>query len=241
MQDRRTEPSPESRSTAEPPDDRKGHRDRLRARFLADGGAAMPDYELLELLLFSAIPRRDTKPIAKALIARFGSYADVLRAAPADLKTVPDMGDVAVATLKVVAAAAERLARHAVIDRPVLSSWDRLIEYLRISMGHARNEQFRVLFLDTKNALIADEVQQTGTVNHTPVYPREVLRRALEVGATAIIMVHNHPSGDPTPSQADIAMTREVKDAGASLGVALHDHVIITRANYRSMRAMGLI
>jgi DNA repair protein RadC len=228
--------------TAETPDDdRKGHRGRLRQRFLAGGSAALHDYEILELLLFLALPRQDTKKVAKALISRFGSYGEVILATPADLKTVDGVGDAIVVALKTVAAAAERLARHQVIDRPVLSSWDRLIEYLRISMGHGRTEQFRVLFLDTRNALIADEVQQTGTVNHTPVYPREVLKRALEVGATAIIMVHNHPSGDPTPSQADIAMTREVKDAGASLGIALHDHVIITRANYRSMRAMGLI
>ena len=221
--------------------DHIGHRQRLRERFTESGGAALADYELLELLLFQAIPRRDTKPIAKALMKRFGTYAGVLHAAPAELRRVEGVGDAAVVALKTVAEAATRLAREDVMDEPVLSSWDRLIAYLRIGMGREKTEQFRILFLDTKNKLIADEMQQKGTVNHTPVYPREVIKRALELSATAVIMVHNHPSGDPEPSKADIEMTREVREAGAKLGVTLHDHVIIARGGYSSFKTMGLI
>ena len=218
-----------------------GHRKRLRARFLKSGGEALHDYELLELVLFATIQRRDTKPIAKALIERFGGYAEVVAADPAALTTVKGVGDVAAVAIKAIGAAAERLARERVMDRPVLSSWDRLLAYLRIGMGYKPTEQFRILFLDARNILIADEAQQEGTVNHTPVYPREVIKRALELGATAIIMVHNHPSGDPTPSQADVAMTREVMEAGTRLGIALHDHVIITRARHASFKALGLL
>ena len=218
-----------------------GHRERLRERFLKDGGAAFADYELLELLLCSVIQRRDTKPIAKALLDRFGGYADVLRADPKALAKVDGMGDAAVVALKSIVEAAGRLAREEVSDRPVIGSWDRLIAYLRTRMAHLETEEFRVLFLDSRNQLIDDEVQQTGTVNHTPVYPREVVKRALERNATAIIMVHNHPSGDPQPSRADVEMTKEVREAGEKLGIKLHDHVIIARSGHASLKLMGLL
>lgn len=221
--------------------DHIGHRKRLRDRFANGGGEALADYELLELCLFQAIPRQDTKPIAKALLKRFGTYAAVLHAAPDDLRQIKGMGDAGVIALKTVVEAAIRLARVEVLDQPVLSSWDKLIDYLRIGMGQKKTEQFRILYLDTKNKLIADELHQEGTVNHTPVYPREVVKRALELSAVAIIMVHNHPSGDPTPSRADIDMTKQMRDVGAPLGVTLHDHIIISRSDYSSFKAMGLI
>ncbi|NQU69023.1 MAG: DNA repair protein RadC [Rhodospirillales bacterium] len=221
--------------------DHIGHRKRLRDRFANGGGEALADYELLELCLFEAIPRQDTKPIAKLLLKRFGTYAGVLHAAPDDLRDVKGMGDAAVIALKTVVEAATRLARAEILNQPVLSSWDRLIDYLRIGMGQKKTEQFRILFLDTKNKLIADELHQEGTVNHTPVYPREVVKRALELSAVAIIMVHNHPSGDPTPSRADIDMTKQMRDVGAPMGVTLHDHIIISRSDYSSFKAMGLI
>ena len=218
-----------------------GHRDRLRDRFLNRGGNSLHDYEILELLLFQAIPRRDTKPIAKALVKRFGSYADVLRAEPAELRKVDGVGKAAVVAIRVVAEAATRLAQKESLDGEVLNSWDRLVDYLRARMAHEKKECFRVLFLDTKNRLIEDEEQQRGTVNHTPVYPREVMKRALELTASAVIMVHNHPSGDPAPSKADIEMTRQVRDVGKSLGITLHDHVIVARGGHSSFRAMGLL
>lgn len=218
-----------------------GHRGRLRRRLLAAGPDSLPDYELLELVLFSALPRQDVKPLAKALLHHFDSFAGVISAPPGRLAEVPGVGDAVVATLKVVQAAAQRLARDEVMTRPVIGSWQKLLDYCRASMAREANEHFRVLFLNRRNELIADEVQQRGTVDHTPVYPREVLKRALELGATAVIMVHNHPSGDPTPSAADIAMTREVKEAGDKLGVALHDHVIIGRNGHASFRTLGLI
>ena len=218
-----------------------GHRNRLRKRFLQAGADSLHDYELLELLLFQAIPRRDTKPLAKALIKRFGSFSAVIQADPTALQEVKGVGGNVVIALKTVAAAVSLLTREEVLEKTVLGSWDRLLAYLRVKMAHEKKEQFRILFLDTKNTLIMDEVQQTGTVNHTPVYPREVIKRALELGATAIIMVHNHPSGDPTPSDADVEMTREVQDAGEKLGVMLHDHVIIARNGHTSLRSMGLI
>jgi DNA repair protein RadC len=217
------------------------HRKRLRARFLAGGEEALPDYELLELMLFQAKARGDVKPLAKQLIERFGSFAGVISATPETLREVKDVGPATITVLKSIRAAAVRLAREEALEKPVISSWDRLIAYCRASMAHDRTERFRVLFLDTKNKIIHDEVQQTGTVNHTPVYPREVVKRALEVGATAIIMVHNHPSGDATPSPADIEMTQEVQRAAASLGIALHDHVIITRAGHNSFKSLGLL
>ncbi len=218
-----------------------GHRRRLRERFMLGGADALADYEMLEIVLFHAIPRQDTKPIAKALLKRFGSYAGVLHAEPGALGEVKGVGRSAVVALKAVAEAAIRLAREDVMDRPVLSSWTKLIRYLRSGMAHDRIETFRILFLDAKNTLIADERQQTGTVNHTPMYPREVIKRALELGATAVIMVHNHPSGDPTPSQADIQMTHELRDIGAGLGIRLHDHVIVARGGHTSFKEMGLL
>ena len=220
--------------------DHLGHRERLRDRFLDRGADALADYEILELLLFQALPRRDTKPVAKALVRRFGSYAGVLRAAPAELGEIDGVGKAAVAAIRVVAEAATRLAREESLGGEILDSWDRLVAYLRVRMAHEKTECFRVLFLDTKNRLIGDEELQRGTVNHTPVYPREVMKRALELAATAVIMVHNHPSGDPSPSRADIKMTYELRQIGKSLGVTLHDHVIVARGGHSSFRAMGL-
>ena len=219
----------------------EGHRERMRNRILAGGGDTMADYELLEMVLFIALPRIDTKTLSKTLIARFGSYAAVIAAPPEELREVKGVGESAVATLKVVQLAAQRLARAEVLDRPVLNNWDRLMDYLHAVLARERVEQFRVLFLDTRNRLLADEAQARGTVNHTPVYPREVVKRALELHATALILVHNHPSGDPTPSRDDIAMTREVREAAAVLGIALHDHVIIGNGKYLSFRREGLL
>jgi DNA repair protein RadC len=205
------------------------------------GGAdAMPDYELLELLLFAAIPRRDTKPLAKQLIKRFGSFAGVIAAPIAELATA-DLSENTIALIKLVQAAGLRLGKQQLLDRPVLSSWAALTDYLRAAMAHETNEQFRLLFLDRKNALIAEEVQARGTVDHTPVYVREVVKRALELGATALILVHNHPSGDPAPSRADIEMTRDIVRAATPLGVTIHDHIIVGRGEPASLRALGLI
>lgn len=218
-----------------------GHRDRLRERFLRGGTDAVHDYELLELMLFAAIPRRDVKPIAKALLNKFGSVAGVVTAKPEWLMQVEGVKEAAATALKAAEAVAVRMLRDQVMDRPVISSWDALIDYCTASMAYRDTEQFRILFLDRRNRLIADELQQKGTVDHTPVYPREVVKRALELQASAIIMVHNHPSGDPTPSQADITMTRTVRDVSEPLGVVLHDHVIVGRGSYTSMRSQGLI
>lgn len=221
--------------------DHSGHRDRLRTRFRKGGGAAFEDYELLELLLFSALPRQDTKPIAKALIHRFGSFAGVLAAPKPLLKEVTGVGDKVADTLKVVQASAIRYAKGQVNERQLLSSWSQVVNYLKTAMAHSDIEEFRILFLDKKNGLIADEVQQTGTVDHTPVYPREVIRRALELSATALILVHNHPSGDPTPSRADIQMTRQIIDIAKPLGVEIHDHIIVGRFGEISFRGLQLI
>ncbi len=218
-----------------------GHRQRLRARFMQSGGDALPDYELMELVLFSAIPQGDVKPLAKHLIDRFGSFAEVISAPPERLKEIKGLGDVSIATLKVIQAAAQRLTQGQVLDRPVLGSWHALLDHCQATMAYDKTEQFRVLFLDRRNTLIADEVQQQGTVDHTPVYPREVVKRALELEASAIIMVHNHPSGDPTPSRADITMTQEVRDAAARLGITLHDHLVIGRGQHASFKSLGLI
>jgi DNA repair protein RadC len=217
-----------------------GHRQRLRDRFMTGGADALPDYELLELLLFSAIPRRDTKPLAKQLIARFGDFAGVISAPPAQL-ALEGLSDNTIATLKLIQAGAHRLGRQRVMTQPILSSWSALTEYLHSAMARETNEQFRLLFLDRKNRLIGDEVQARGTVDHTPVYVREVVKRALDLGATALILVHNHPSGDPTPSRADIEMTRDIARAAAPLGVTIHDHIIIGRGEPASLRAMGLL
>jgi DNA repair protein RadC len=217
------------------------HRERLRARFLETGGAALADYELLELLLFLAIPRQDVKPLAKALIGEFGSFAGVLAAEPARLRAVAGVGPATVTMLKAVYAAAGRVAGAGVARRDVIGSWDALLAYCRAAMAFEPVEQFRVLFLDRKNGLIADEAQARGTVDQTAVYPREVMKRALEVGAAAIILVHNHPSGDPTPSAADVAMTRAVAEAGEKLGIAVHDHVVVGSSGHASFRALGLL
>ncbi|MEP9373333.1 DNA repair protein RadC [Mesorhizobium sp. KR1-2] len=218
-----------------------GHRQRLRERFRQSGPETLSDYELLELLLFRSIPRADTKERAKALLKRFGSLAEVLGAPEHLLREVENIGEGAAMDLKIVAAAAQRMTRGEIEGREVLSSWDRVLDYCRASMAFEAREQFRILFLDKKNTLIADEVQQTGTVDHTPVYPREVVRRALELSATAVILVHNHPSGDPTPSRADIDMTKTIIEAARPLGIAVHDHIIIGKKGYASMKGLLLI
>ena len=218
-----------------------GHRDRLRARLRDAGPDALADYEFLELVLFRALPRRDVKPLAKALLQRFGSFAEVIAAPPALLREVDGMGDAAVAELKIVQGAAARLARGEVRQRPVLSSWSSVLDYCRTAMAFAERESFRILFLDKRNQLIADEVQQTGTVDHTPVYPREVVRRALELSATALVLVHNHPSGDPTPSRADIQMTKQIVDVARSLGIEVHDHIIVGREGHASLKGLQLM
>jgi len=218
-----------------------GHRQRLRTRFRKGGAAAMPDYELMELVLFRALPRRDTKPVAKALLERFGSFAEAISAEPELLMEIKGLGKSSVTEIKLIHAAALRLMQGQVMDRPVLSTWSTLLGYCRASMGYAKKEQFRILFLDKKNRLIADEVQQEGTVDHTPVYPREVIKRALELSSTAIILVHNHPSGDPTPSQADIDMTKQIILAANSLHITVHDHIVIGRTSEVSFRSRGLI
>lgn len=218
-----------------------GHRERLRSRFREAGAEALADYELLELILFRAIPRRDVKPLAKALLKRFGSFADVLAAPEARLAEVEGVTTTVTTELKLVHAAARRMGRAEIARRPVLSSWAALIDYCRTAMAFAEREQFRVLYLDRKNALIADEVQGVGTVDHTPVYPREVVKRALELSSTAVILVHNHPSGDPTPSRPDILMTQQIVDIARPLGITVHDHIIVGRDGHASFRALKLI
>ncbi|GAB5505789.1 MAG: DNA repair protein RadC [Rhizobiaceae bacterium] len=218
-----------------------GHRQRLRDRFAKDGASGLQDYELLELMLFRIIPRADTKATAKALLARFGSFPEVLGAPLNLLQEVEGIGKTAALEIKVFAAAAERMARGAIASRQVLSSWAEVINYCRAAMAFEPREQFRILFLDRKNLLIADEVQQTGTVDHTPVYPREIVRRALELSATAIILVHNHPSGDPTPSRADIDMTHTIINTATPLGITVHDHIIIGRDGHTSMKGSQYI
>ncbi|GAB4123080.1 MAG: DNA repair protein RadC [Rhodothalassiaceae bacterium] len=222
-------------------DDVSGHRKRLRARFLASAGKGMPDYELLELILMGAVARRDMKPLAKHLLKVFGSYESVISASPERLLAVEGVGEGIVVALKIVEASAVRLAQSRVLNRPAVSNWQALLDYLHASMSHAPKEQFRILFLDRKNVVIADEVQQQGTVDHTPVYPREVIARALELHASALILVHNHPSGDPTPSRGDIEMTREIAEAGRKLGVTVHDHLVIGRSGHASFKSLGLI
>jgi DNA repair protein RadC len=218
-----------------------GHRARLRHRFRDGGADAMPDYELLELTLFAVLPRRDTKPMAKALLARFGSFADVIAAPRARLLEVKGVGEAVANHLKIIEAAAHRLAKTNVIGRAALSSWAALVDYCTAAMAREQAEQFRVLFLDRKNILIADEVQAKGTIDHTPVYPREIVKRALELGASSIILVHNHPSGDPTPSRADIEMTRDIASAAKALGIGLHDHLVIGRSGHASFKSLGLL
>ncbi len=218
-----------------------GHRDRLRQRFNTAGQDSLADYELLELLLFRAIPRRDVKPLAKILIARFGSFAEVLAARPERLREIPGLSTGAITELKIVEAAARRLTRGAIKARQTLASWTEVLDYCRATMAFAEQEEFRVLFLDKRNVLITDEVQGRGTVDHTPVYPREVIRRALELSATALVLVHNHPSGDPTPSTTDIRMTHEIIAIAKPLGIAIHDHLIVGRNGHSSLRALKFI
>lgn len=219
-----------------------GHRDRLRQRFLGQGADALADYELVELLLFQAIPRRDVKPLAKALLARFGSLWGLV-SAPADTLAADfRLSDSAIAAIRVVGAAALRMARDEVINRPILSSWEKLLDYCTGAMAHEPTEQFRLLFLDRRNHLIRDEVQQRGTIDHTPVYPREVVKRALELGASALVLVHNHPSGDPTPSKADREMTKAIVQAASALGLVVHDHLIVGKGHRPySFKANGLM
>jgi DNA repair protein RadC len=218
-----------------------GHRERLRDRFHSAGPDALSDYELLEMALFPALPRRDTKPLAKSLLKAFGSFAEVIHAPVARLREIDGIGDASINQLKLIAAAASRVAKGEVKQRTALSSWNDVIDYCRSSMAFADKEQFRLLFLDKRNRLIADEVQQTGTVDHTPVYPREVIKRALELSATALILVHNHPSGDPTPSQADIQMTKAIIDIATPLGISVHDHIIVGKGGHASLKGMRLI
>lgn len=222
-------------------DHRSGHRQRLRERFEKGGANALPDYELLELVLFRAIPRADVKPLAKELLKVFGDFNSVICAPKARLKSISGVGDAVITELKIVEAAAQRLMQARVLDRPVLSSWSALMEYCKVSMAHREIEHFRILFLDKKNRLIADEEQQSGTVDHVPVYPREIVKRALELNASSIIMVHNHPSGDPTPSRADIEMTKQVIMAAQALNIKVHDHIIVGRQIDASFKSLGLM
>jgi len=217
------------------------HRKRLRARFMEGGATALPDYELLELLLFRAIPRQDVKPLARLLMETFGDFNRVIAAPVPRLLAVKGVGEAVVQELKIVEAAAQRMARAKVMHRPVLSSWDALLDYCHTTMAHRETEQFRILFLDRKNVLIADEEQARGTVDHVPVYPREVVKRALELNASALILVHNHPSGDPTPSDSDIQMTMQIRDAAEVLGLVLHDHLIIGKERELSFRSQGYL
>ena len=218
-----------------------GHRERLRDRFMNGGADALHDYEMLELLLFRALPRQDTKPLAKALLKRFRSFAEVLTANPARLREVKGVGDTVVAELKLVVAASQRMLRGSIHQRELVDSWSDLLNYCRACMAFLETEIFRVLFLDRKNAIIADEVLQEGTVDHTPVYTRDVVKRALELSASSIVLVHNHPSGDTTPSKADIAQTKILMEAAQSMGIHVHDHLIIGRGGFYSMRGMKVI
>lgn len=219
----------------------RDHRKRLRDRFMQGGADAIPDYEMLELVLFRAIPRRDVKPLARRLLETFGDFNRVISAPPARLRDLEGVGDAVVMELKIVEASAHRLARARVMKRPVITGWEALLDYCHTSMAHRETEQFRVLFLDRKNVLIADEEQARGTVDHVPVYPREVVKRALELNASALILVHNHPSGDPTPSDSDIVMTGQIDDAARALGLALHDHIVVGKSRELSFRSAGYL
>ena len=219
----------------------RDHRARLRERFMAGGADALPDYEMLELVLFGAVQRQDMKPLARRLLDVFGDFNSVLSAPVARLREVQGVGDSVLCQLKLIEAAAHRLSRARVLQRPVVSSWEALLDYCRTAMAHREVEQFRVLYLDRKNVLIADEAQARGTVDHVPVYPREVVKRALELNASALILVHNHPSGDPTPSSADIDMTAKIARAAEALGLTVHDHLVIGRAREISFRSEGLL
>lgn len=226
---------------ARPVDHRSGHRTRLRERFRKGGPDALPDYELVEMILFRAFPRGDVKPLAKSLMAKFKSFSELVNAPPERLKEVDGVGDRVVDEIKLIQAAALRFMRGEIVGRTALGSWTAVIEYCKAAQGFDQTEQFRILFLDKKNQIIADEVQGKGTVDHTPVYVREVVKRALDLGSTALILVHNHPSGDPAPSRADIEMTKQIIDAAKPLGVTVHDHIIVGRKSHASMRALRLI
>ena len=240
MSSESTDPANQKTAREEPPH-YHGHRERLRERFFAAGPDALSDYELLEMALFAAVPRRDTKPLAKTLLKKFGSFAEVVHAPESLLREIDGVGDASITQLKLLAAAANRIAKGEIKRSVALSSWEEVINYCRTAMAFADKEQFRVLFLDKRNQLIADEVQQTGTVDHTPVYPREVMKRALELSATALILVHNHPSGDPSPSQADIQMTKAIIGIANPLGISVHDHIIVGKNGHASLKGMRLI
>lgn len=218
-----------------------GHRARLRERFLDIGGENIPDYELLELILFSSRPRGDVKPLAKRLIKEFGSFAKVMFAEESALRAIDEVGDATIAAIKTIRVAAKRMIKSEIGDQPVIQSWSALMDYCTLAMGNNKIEEFRVLFLNHRHALIADEVMQRGTINHTPVYPREIIKRALEVSASAIILLHNHPSGDPTPSKADIDITKKIIEAAETVNITVHDHVIITQTGHYSFKSFGLI
>lgn len=218
-----------------------GHRKRLRDRFLNGGADAVADYELLEMILFSAHPRGDVKPLAKQLLKVYKNFAGVIKANPQDLLKQPGVGEAAVSALKVIEASVIHMLRYELEESPILASGHQVLEYCKLTMGHLKNEQLRLLFLDRHNRLIADEVQQEGTIDHTPVYTREVIKRALELGASGMIVVHNHPTGDPTPSRSDITVTQEIKEAADRLGIFVHDHIIIGKSTHTSMRAKGLV
>ena len=232
---------PDAKPARKPPSYLADHRKRLRARFVTGGAAAVPDYELLELVLFRAIPRQDVKPLARHLLETFGDFNGVISAQPDRLLDVSGVGQSVVTELKIVEAAAHRLARSQVMHRAIVSSWDALLDYCHTAMAHRDTEQFRVLFLDRKNVLIADEELAKGTVDHVPVYPREVVKRALELNASALIVVHNHPSGDPTPSQSDIDMTQQIQSAAEALGLTVHDHLVIGKSEEFSFRSAGYL
>lgn len=219
----------------------RDHRKRLRERFLNGGASALPDYEMLELVLFRAIPRKDVKPLARLLLETFGDFNRVISASPERLLPIRGVGESVVCELKIVEAAAQRLARSKVIQKHVISGWDAIVDYCHTTMAHRETEQFRVLYLDRKNVLIEDEEQARGTVDHVPVYPREVVKRALELNASALILVHNHPSGDPSPSQSDIAVTAQINEAAIALGLTLHDHLIVGKSRELSFRAEGYL
>ncbi|MCB1383763.1 MAG: DNA repair protein RadC [Notoacmeibacter sp.] len=238
--DSNAEPKPALQVTGKPVPHYSGHRDRLRAKFIETGDTALADYEVLELVLFRLLPRRDTKPVAKALIERFGTLANIFSAPLHLLTEVSGIGESTATDLRIIGAAIRRSLKSDIRKKNVLDAWSKVLDYCHAAMAREQREQFRILFLDKKNVLIADEVQQKGTVDHTPVYTREVIHRALELGATAIILVHNHPSGDPTPSRADIEMTRTIADASGPLGVVVHDHIIIGRDGHASLKALQL-
>lgn len=218
-----------------------GHRDRLRARFVENGAESLQDYELIELILFMAIPRKDVKPLAKNLLDIFQGLPGLMNADMTELTRINGISDNTAIALKAITETAHRSMKRDMMGKPILNTWSRLIEYCHATMGHEKNEQFRVLFLNKKNELIADEIQGRGTVDHTPAYPREIVKRALELGATALILAHNHPSGDPSPSQADVLMTGEIIRAAEPLGIEVHDHLIISRTKHSSFKTLGLI